>query len=108
MAENKFGMGKMITAQDVQKLEMSGGSPLPMDVKSQLQAKLGCDLSAVRVHTGANARELTRKVGAQAFSVGNRVLLAPEIAKTPEGKQLLAHELTHVVQQKIGRKSPFK
>ena len=108
MAENKFGIGTKVSAQDVQKLEMSGGSPLPVDVKSHLQAQLGYDLSAVRVHTGPNAQEITRKVGAQAYSVGNRVLLSPDIARTPEGKRLLAHELTHVMQQKMGPKTPFK
>lgn len=108
MAENKFGMGTKVSQQDVQKLEMSGGNPLPMDVKSHLQAQVGYDLSAVRVHTGPNAQELTRKVGAQAFTVGNRVVLSPDVARTPEGKRLLAHELTHVVQQNSGRKMPFK
>lgn len=61
----------------------------------------GCDFGAVKVHTDARAGASARAVGALAYTVGNDIVFdtgrfAP---KTPEGRSLLAHELTHVTQQ---------
>jgi peptidoglycan hydrolase-like protein with peptidoglycan-binding domain len=60
------------------------------------------DFSEVRVHTGPKAAESARAIGAKAYTVSNAVVFgdgqyAPE---TPAGKSLLAHELTHVMQQR--------
>ncbi len=91
--------GKIIPAADVKKLESSGGKPLSTAIKNTLEAKFNTDLSNVRVHEGPNAARLTATVGAKAFTLGNHVVFQPGLFDTQEGQRLLAHELTHVVQQ---------
>jgi len=81
-----------------------GGAPLDERTRSDMGAHLGVDLSAVRVHADGHGDALSRSVQAEAFTVGSDVFFrsgryAPE---TGEGRQLLAHELTHVVQQTAG------
>lgn len=77
------------------------GSPLPAAVRAFMEPRLGADLGAVRVHTGSQAAQLNRQVNARAFTVGNHIYFGegryrPESA---EGMELIAHELTHTVQQ---------
>lgn len=77
------------------------GSALPDAVRSYMEPRFSANFSAVRVHTDAHAHELARSVNAQAFTVGPHVVFgagrySPD---TEGGKRLLAHELTHVVQQ---------
>ncbi|MPZ74591.1 MAG: DUF4157 domain-containing protein [Nitriliruptorales bacterium] len=80
------------------------GQPLDRDTRSMMESRLGADFSDVRVHTGGTASESARQMNAQAYTVGNDVVFqsgnyAPE---TDSGKHMLAHELTHVVQQRSG------
>lgn len=80
---------------------LSGGSRLPETVRSFMEPRFGTDFSRVRMHNDAGAAELARSVNAQAFTVGRDIVFgagrySPE---TESGKRLLAHELTHVVQQ---------
>ncbi len=80
---------------------LGGGSPLPAGERRFFERRLGRDLSAVRVHpeaTGASA------INARAFTLGHRVAFAPGEWRpgTIEGRRLLAHELTHVIQQGAG------
>ncbi|MFN4158096.1 MAG: DUF4157 domain-containing protein [Gemmobacter sp.] len=76
-------------------------APLPPAVKKALEDELGADLSKVRVHTGGNAADMANELKAKAFTIGNDIYFAkPGDAKDAE---LLAHELTHVVQQGNGR-----
>lgn len=77
------------------------GTPLPPDLRAQLEAQLGRDLSAVRIHTDAEADAMCAEMHARAFTVGNDVYFsagsyAPE---SDAGLELLAHELAHVGQQ---------
>lgn len=79
----------------------SGGSPLPASVRSYMEPRFQADFGAVRVHTDAHANELAGSMQAKALTVGHNIVFgaghyAPESAS---GKRLLAHELTHVVQQ---------
>ena len=61
------------------------------------------DFRAVRVHTGPQAARAAKSVSASAYTVGNHIVLAGPLAgHTQEGRGLLAHELTHVVQQGLG------
>jgi len=81
-----------------------GGSPLDGSTREYMESRLGHDFGDVRVHTGQKADESARSINAQAYTVGNDVVFqssmyAPE---TPIGMHTLAHELTHVVQQKAG------
>ncbi|MCL4507517.1 MAG: DUF4157 domain-containing protein [Chloroflexi bacterium] len=79
----------------------SSGKPLPSDLRAQFEPRFGADFNAVRVHTGSQSDSLSRSIGAQAFTHSNHIYMA-EGAYNPGsagGKHLLAHELTHVVQQ---------
>jgi len=78
-----------------------GGSAMADRTKSFMESRFGNDFSNVRIHTGDYAVQMSKDLNAQAFTTGNDVYFnsgkyAPE---NPEGKHLLAHELTHVVQQ---------
>ena len=77
------------------------GRPLPADLRSFFEPRFGHDFGAVRVHTGNAAGEAAQEVSARAFTVGKDVVFgAGEWSPgTTSGKRLLAHELTHVVQQ---------
>ncbi|MFF5294356.1 eCIS core domain-containing protein [Paractinoplanes globisporus] len=78
------------------------GSPLPTGVREQMEAGFGADFSAVRVHTGARAEQLNRVANAEAVTSGTDIHLA---GPSPS-RELLAHELTHVVQQSTGTAGP--
>jgi hypothetical protein len=78
-----------------------GGSPLAPDVQSKMGAAFGADFSRIRVHSGAQSAELNDRIQAKAFTVGSDVYFrdgAPD-AGSASGQQLLAHELTHTIQQ---------
>jgi hypothetical protein len=78
------------------------GASLDDDVRGRFAPKLGDDLRDVRVHTDSTADSLARSVSARAFVTGNDVFFAEGQYRpaTPDGDRLLAHELTHVVQQR--------
>src|SRR5437667_6010882 len=81
-----------------------GGTPLDGETRGFMESRLGADFSDVRVHTDARASESAQSVQAQAYAVGTDVVFqsgkyAPE---SDSGKRMLAHELTHVVQQRSG------
>lgn len=78
-----------------------GGNPLPPAVQTDMQHHFGRDLSNVRIHTDDNAAQMSRAIGARAFTHGNNIYFSSgAFAPTSEsGKSLLAHELTHTVQQ---------
>lgn len=84
--------------------DSGGGAPLPDDVRDFFAARLGRDLSAVRVHTGPHADVLARRLDAEAFTVGHDITFADGAyqPETEAGRKLLAHELIHVVQQTGG------
>lgn len=83
-------------------LESSGsGEPLPEEVRARMEAALGMDFSAVRIHVGRQAAS----VGALAFTKGTDIFFAPGQYQpwSRPGQELLGHELAHVVQQARGR-----
>jgi hypothetical protein len=78
-----------------------GGAPLPSGLGPRLEQAFEADFSSVRVHSGGGAADLNRSIQAQAFTLGSDIFLgesAPSIGSSA-GTSLLAHELTHVVQQ---------
>ncbi|MBH5333683.1 DUF4157 domain-containing protein [Streptomyces pactum] len=82
----------------------SGGRSLDPDTRTDMESRLGADFSDVRVHTGSAAHESAREVGARAYTVGSNVVFQRD-AYDPgshEGRTTLAHELTHVIQQRSG------
>jgi hypothetical protein len=78
-----------------------GGQPLSEDSRAFFEPRFGHDFSQVRVHTDAKAAESAKAVNALAFTVGRDVVFG-EGRYAPEksgGRKLLAHELTHTIQQ---------
>ncbi len=88
----------------VKEVVRSPGSPLDTDTKSEMEARLGHDFGDVRVHTDAQAGASAKSVQAQAYTVGNHVVFGEGTFQptSDQGKRTLAHELTHVVQQRRG------
>ena len=83
----------------------SGGQPLDSSTREQMGQAMGYDMSGVRVHTSTEADDLSHQLGAQAFTTGQDVFFR-EGAYDPgssAGRELIAHELTHVVQQGTGQ-----
>ena len=82
-----------------------GGQPLDRTAGSQIGGALGADLSGVRVHTDSKSDTLNRSLSAKAFTLGSDVFFSRGAYNpgTSSGQQLLAHELTHVVQQGGGK-----
>ncbi|MGZ5441090.1 MAG: eCIS core domain-containing protein [Thermoanaerobaculia bacterium] len=77
------------------------GEPLSAATRGFMEPRFGHDFSHVRVHTDRTAGELAQRLLARAFTIGDRIFFAPGEFQPDhtKGKQLLAHELTHVVQQ---------
>jgi hypothetical protein len=79
----------------------AGGNSLPAPVNAFMSRSIGADFSRVRVHTDARAAAMSRALNAHAFTNGSDVYFNTGMydPESPAGKHLLAHELTHVVQQ---------
>jgi hypothetical protein len=82
----------------------SPGRPLDSAARGVMESRLGVGLAGVRIHTGGRADEAARAVNAQAFTVGQDIFFAANRydPRSREGQRLLAHELTHTVQQAGG------
>jgi hypothetical protein len=79
------------------------GVPLDEASRGRMEASFGADFSDVRVHTGSSAAASARAVDAHAYTVGNEIVLGDgQTPGSPAGERTLAHELTHVVQQRSG------
>ncbi|MGR9053952.1 MAG: eCIS core domain-containing protein [Gammaproteobacteria bacterium] len=77
------------------------GKPLELLLRQDMEQRFGRDFSKIRLHTGGAAEKAARDINAEAFTLGNAIVFgtgqfSPDSYR---GKQLLAHELTHVVQQ---------
>jgi len=86
-----------------------GGSPLPESTRNFFEPRFEADFSDVRVHADVGAAALARQVNAKAFTLGRDLVFgAGQYAPgTEAGKHLLAHELTHVVQQSAAVSRPL-
>ena len=87
-------------------LGRASGRRMPESVQQKMESFFGADFSDVRIHVGGEASS----IGALAFTHGSNIYFAPGLYNpgTPQGLQLLGHELTHVVQQRAGRvRNPF-
>ena len=80
------------------------GLPLPDGERQVFERRFDRDLSAVRVHTDGAAGELAHRIGARAFTAGTDIVFAAGQYRpgVGDGRLLLAHELTHVLQQADG------
>jgi hypothetical protein len=85
----------------VQEVLRSPGQPLDPATRSFMEPRFGYDFSHVQVHTDSRAAESARAVSALAYTVGNHIAFNANLHRpySIEGRQLIAHELAHVVQQ---------
>lgn len=81
-----------------------GGSSLDAATRSDMESRFGQDFSDVRVHTDGAADASARSVNAHAYTVGNNIVFQRDRydPSSDSGRHMLAHELTHVVQQRSG------
>ncbi len=94
--------GSMIAAPDsVERVLGSPGGRLDAALRQDMERRFGHDFSRVRVHTDAAAEKSARDVAARAYTAGRNIVFgAGQYApRSHEGRRLIAHELTHVVQQ---------
>lgn len=83
---------------------LHGGAFLPNATRSFFEPKFAADFSQVRIHNSSDSHELASSVSAKAFTYKNNIVFSKGAYDTEssKGKQLLAHELTHVVKQNPG------
>jgi hypothetical protein len=92
------------STSSVREVLHDSGRPLDRRTRGYMESRFGVDFGNVRIHTGDRAEQSARNLNARAYTVGSDVVFssgkyAPE---TSSGRKLLAHELTHVVQQSPG------
>ncbi|WP_310425628.1 DUF4157 domain-containing protein [Chamaesiphon sp. VAR_48_metabat_135_sub] len=87
-------------AADIQN-STAAGSPLPPSVRSFMEPRFQADFSNVKIHTGDNSAKLNRQLNAQAFTTSNQIFFGKDKfqPESEDGKELIAHELTHTIQQ---------
>jgi hypothetical protein len=103
-ASSSAGLSHAEAPSTVHEALRSTSRPLDPDVRAFMEPRFGHDFSQVRLHSGTAAAESARTLNAHAYTVGDDIVfgsgkLAPA---TKDGSRLLAHELTHVVQQGQG------
>ena len=80
-----------------------GGRPLDASTRTDMESRFGTDFSDVRVHDSPTAQQSATAVGARAYTTGNEIVLGEGVSLgSPDGQHTLAHELTHVIQQRSG------
>jgi hypothetical protein len=88
----------------------TGGEPLSSDTKSFMEPRFGADFSNVRIHNDQESASLNNDLNARAFTYQNHIFFSDNQYQpgTSDGKQLLAHELTHTVQQGHANEMPVQ
>lgn len=102
------GQGQIEVPPSVSNLLASPGRPLDQPVQHDMEQRFGHDFSGVRVHTDSAAEQSAKDVSAHAYTVGHHIAFdAGRFAPgEPHGRRLIAHELTHVLQQAGLRATP--
>ncbi|MCO7183847.1 DUF4157 domain-containing protein [Tenacibaculum sp. XPcli2-G] len=79
-----------------------GGQKMDAQTRSEMESGFGADFSRVNIHNNSEAAQMNQEIGAQAFTHGNDIYFnkGKYNPNSKEGKHLLAHELTHTIQQK--------
>lgn len=96
--------GSFEVGEDVERgiqSQLGGGQSIPEGVRGKMEQGFGADFSGVRVHTDSTSDSLNRSVGAKAFTQGSDIFFKSGAfqPESSDGQQLLAHELTHTIQQ---------
>ena len=96
--------GQIAAPPIVHEVLRSPGQPLDPEVRAFMEPRFGYDFSRVRVHSGAAAERSAGDVNAHAYTVGHDMVFGTGwfAPGTHQGRRLIAHELTHVVQQSAG------
>lgn len=102
--QRKTADGSGVTSDSIStQIQSSKGGGRSMDnhTRNFMESRIGRDFSPVRIHDDFNAMQLSANLNAQAFTVGNDIFFnrGKYNPENESGKRLLAHELTHVVQQ---------
>ncbi|MBE0430686.1 MAG: DUF4157 domain-containing protein [Dehalococcoidia bacterium] len=102
MKTDEGGAAQLAEALEVRiEAARAGGEPLPEAVRASFEPHFERDFSNVRVHTDAEADTLSRQLEAEAFTTARDIFFRKDAyqPESEQGKKLIAHELTHVVQQ---------
>lgn len=102
--DEEEGAGRTARSPVLDVVGQGGGQALDGGLRREMEGRLGADFSDVRLHTDAKATGSAKAVQANAYTVGNDVVVRNDrwSPGSDQGKQTLAHELTHVVQQRAG------
>ncbi|MCD4752000.1 MAG: DUF4157 domain-containing protein [Anaerolineaceae bacterium] len=102
-SEEGFDLDDKTTAKIQQ--SRSGGQALESSLQRQMETKFGKSLDDVKLHTDQPANTLSQQLGASAFTIGSDVFFreGKYDPGSTKGQELLAHELTHVIQQREGK-----
>ncbi|WLE97129.1 MAG: DUF4157 domain-containing protein [Candidatus Electrothrix communis] len=90
------------TEAEESKLDLSKtGTPMERGIRSEMESRFGRDFSNIRIHNDSKSNEINSRIGARAFTKGHDIYFAQGQynPSTTSGKHLLAHELTHTIQQ---------
>ena len=100
----RAGSASAAAPPGISALTRSAGQPLDSGTRAFFEPRFGFDFSGVRVHTDHEAGDAADRLGAHAFTIGPHIAFArgEHQPQSPAGRLLLAHELTHVVQQSGG------
>jgi len=98
------GAGPDLAPSIVHEVLRAPGQPLDPVARNFMEPRFGQDFSGVRIHANAEAADSARAVGALAYTYGNNIVFGPRqyAPESHTGRRLLAHELTHVIQQNRG------
>jgi hypothetical protein len=101
VAEENTNGGVPSTVESAIQGKRGGGNSLDGGVRRQMEGALGADFSGVRVHVDTQADSLNRSLSARAFTTGKDIFFRQGAYEpgSSTGRELIAHELTHVVQQ---------
>ncbi|MEH2335384.1 eCIS core domain-containing protein [Nostoc sp.] len=107
MVQRRVSNGGVAATQDLEasiNQARGGGQPLAKNIREPMEQAFGANFSRVKVHTDTQADQLNRAIQAKAFTTGQDVFFRQGAYEPGSrgGQELLAHELTHVVQQKGG------
>lgn len=102
-------MGGLDVSSEIEtQIEQSrgGGQAMPDNVRSNMESGFGADFGNVRIHTDSNADNLSRSIQATAFTTGSDIFFKQGAydPNSSSGQELLAHELTHTIQQGASQK----
>lgn len=99
--KEQSGQQQNSVPESVERTLASAGQPMEPVLRQDMEQRFAQDFSRVRVHSGAAAERSARDVSARAYTSGNSIVFADGqyAPETGSGRRLIAHELTHVVQQ---------